>query len=60
LAALSDLPPGVQQTILHILNSFPVNYFLKVSGLLFSPSGELQPITYLEQPIEMALDQVLV
>lgn len=48
LAALNDLPSDMQQTILCILNSFPVNRFLKVSGLRLSPGGELQPITYLE------------
>ncbi len=56
LAILSELPPDMQQIVLHILNTFPVNRFLKVSGLRLSPSGELQPITYLEQPVELPLD----
>ena len=59
LTALSQLPPDMQQTVLHILNTFPVNRFLKVSGLLLSTGGELRPITYLEQPAELPLDKVL-
>ncbi len=58
LTALSELPPDMQQTILDILNSFPVNRFLKVSGLFLSPGGELQPITYLEKPSDLLLDKV--
>jgi len=53
LAALDELPDEMQQTILKILNSFPVNRFLKISGLWPSPGGEPQPITYLEQPAEL-------
>ena len=59
LTALSKLPSDVQQTVLEILNSFPVNRFLKVSGLFLTPGGELQPITYLEQPTGLSLDKVL-
>ncbi len=59
LSTLSELPPDMQQTILQILNNFPVNHFMKVSGLHLSPSGELQPITYLAQPAELPLDKVL-
>ncbi len=40
LTALSELPPKMQQTILGILDSFPVNRFLKVSGLRLSPGDE--------------------
>jgi YD repeat-containing protein len=58
LTALGELPPDIQQTVLGILNSFPVNRFLKVSGLLLSPDGELQPITYLEQPDALPLDKI--
>jgi len=58
LTALGDLPPDMQQTILGVLNSFPVNRFLKISGLLLSPGGELQPITYLEQPNALPLDKI--
>jgi hypothetical protein len=59
LTALAELPPDMQQVILHILNSFPVNQFVKVSGLQLSPGGELQPITYLEQPTGLSLEKVL-
>ncbi len=59
LTALADLPPEIQQVVLRMLNSFPVNRFLKLSGLHLSPGGELQPITYLTQPVELALDKVL-
>ncbi len=59
LTALTELSPDMQQTILHMLNTFPVNRFLKVSGLLLSPGGELQPITYLAQSAELSLDKVL-
>jgi hypothetical protein len=58
LALLTKLPPDMRQLVLKIMNSFPVNHFLKVSGLRLSPSGELQPITYLEQPAELLVDQV--
>lgn len=58
LTALSELPPDMQQTVLDILNSFPVNRFLRVSGLFLSPGGELQPITYLEKPSDLPLDKV--
>jgi len=57
LTALSELPAAIQQTILSILNSFPVNRFLKVSGLLLSPDGEWQPITFLEPPGRLPLDK---
>jgi hypothetical protein len=60
LALLGNLPAGMQQVIMDILSSFPVNRFLKLSGLRLSPGGELQPITYLEQPTELPLDEVLV
>jgi hypothetical protein len=60
LAAVSELPPDMQQTVLQILNDFPVNHFLRLSGLRLLPGGELQPITYLEQPVELPLDKVLV
>jgi len=53
LAALNQLPPEMKQTVWQILNNFPVNHFLKVSGLRLSPSGELQPITYLAQLAEL-------
>jgi hypothetical protein len=59
LAALSELPPEMQDTVLHFLTSFPVNCFLRVSGLRLTPDGELQPITYLNQPAEMPFDKVL-
>jgi hypothetical protein len=59
LATVSELPPDMQQTVLQILNDFPVNHFLKLSGLRLLPGGELQPITYLEQPAELPLDKVL-
>ncbi len=58
LTALSELPPDMQQSVLDILNSFPVNRFLRVSGLFLSPGGELQPITYLEKPGSLPLDKV--
>lgn len=58
LTALSELPSDMQQTVLAILNSFPVNCFLKVSGLFLSPGGELQPITYLEKPGSLPLDKM--
>ncbi len=59
LAALSELPSAMQETIVHILNAFPVDRFLKLSGLRLSPGGELQPITYLEPPAELPLNKVL-
>lgn len=59
LTALSELPPERQQTVLQMLNTFPVNRFLKVSGLRLSPGGELQPITYFEQPTDLPFDNVL-
>ncbi|NJN96123.1 MAG: DUF2283 domain-containing protein [Anaerolineales bacterium] len=59
LTALAELPAEMQQVVLRILNSFPVNRFLKLSGLRLVPGGELQPITYLTQPDELALDKVL-
>jgi hypothetical protein len=59
LTALAELPLEMQQIVLGILNSFPVNRFLKLSGLRLSPGGELQPITYLTQPDELTLDKVL-
>ncbi len=59
LTALTKLPLNMQQVVLDLLNSFPVNRFLKLSGLRLSPGGELQPITYLTQPTELALDKVL-
>jgi YD repeat-containing protein len=58
LTALRELPADMQQTVLGILSSFPVNRFLKVSGLLSFPDGELQPITYLEQPNGFLLDKI--
>jgi hypothetical protein len=42
-----------------MLNDFPINRFLKLSGLRLTPDSELQPITSLEQPTEMSLNQVL-
>lgn len=59
LAALNELPADMQQTVLQMLHTFPVNRFLKISGLQLSPEGELQPITYLEQPAELPFDKVL-
>ena len=59
LTALSELPAEMQQVILPMLNSFPVNRFLKLSGLRLSPGGELPPITYLEQPEAGLLDSVV-
>ncbi|HRJ40268.1 MAG TPA: DUF2283 domain-containing protein [Caldilineaceae bacterium] len=58
LTSLTTLPPNMQRTVLQMLNSFPVNHFLKVSGLALSPGGELQPITYLEQPTSLPLNTV--
>jgi hypothetical protein len=60
LTALTELPPDMGQTVLRILTSPPVNYFLKVSGLFPAPGGELQPIAYFEPPVELLLDEVLV
>lgn len=58
LTSLTTLPPNMQRTVLQMLNSFPVNHFLKVSGLAFSPGGELQPITYLERATGLPLDKI--
>ena len=60
LTALDELPPDRQQPILQMLNNFPLNRFLKISGLRLSSGGGLQPITYFEQPAEFSFDTVLV
>ncbi len=59
LTALADLPIDMQQVVLKILDSAPVNHFLKMSGLLLSPGEQLQPITYLAHPSELPLSKVL-
>jgi hypothetical protein len=59
LAALSELPPEMQQTILHLLNTPPVHHFLKLSSLRLSPGGEVQPITSLAQLAELTRPEVL-
>ncbi|MCX6050840.1 MAG: DUF2283 domain-containing protein [Chloroflexi bacterium] len=56
LTALDDLPPAMQQSVLKILHAYPVNRFLTVSGLFLTPGGDLQPITYLTQPDNLALE----
>lgn len=53
LTALTELPYGMQRTILHLLNSFPVNRFLKVSGLRLSPGDELHYPPKLHKPYTM-------
>jgi len=58
LTALDELPPVMQQTVLNILHSFPVNRFLKVSGLFLTPGGDLQPITYFTQPNDLLFEMV--
>ncbi|MBI3959304.1 MAG: hypothetical protein HY328_10890 [Chloroflexi bacterium] len=55
LTSFATLPPNMQRIVLPILNSFPVNHFLKVSGLISSPGGELQPITYFERPTNLKI-----
>lgn len=58
LTALSELPFGMRQVILEMLNTSPVNLFLKVSGLQLTPGGELQPIAYLvEQPTDLPFEK---
>lgn len=59
LTPLSNLPSDMQQTIFYILSHFPVNHFLKISGLLLSPDSDPQPITHLEQALEQPFDAVL-
>jgi hypothetical protein len=59
LTALDDLPEEMQRTVLTILQSPPVNHFLKLSGLLLAPDDTLLPITSLEQPTEASLDKIL-
>ena len=59
LTALANLPSDMQQTVLTLLNSPPVNHFLKVSGLFLAPGDQLLPITYLAQPTELPLDKIL-
>ena len=39
LSALSELPGDMQHTVLNIIQSFPVNHFLKLSGLFGTTSG---------------------
>jgi hypothetical protein len=58
LTALKHLPPEMQKIVLDILNAAPVNHFLKISGLQLTPGGELYPITFLEQPVTLAFDQI--
>lgn len=58
LTHLDDLPPTMQQTVLHILHTYPVNRFLTVSGLFLTPGGNLLPIASLLQPDNLALDLV--
>ncbi len=60
LTALTDLLPEMQHTIFHLLNNFPVNRFLKVSGLRLSPGDELQPVLYVEPWAELSFGGVLV
>ena len=55
LTAVDDLPPAILQAVMALLHSFPVNRFLRVSGLFITPNGDLQPITYLEQPDNLPL-----
>jgi len=58
LTHLDDLPPTMQQMVLHILHTYPVNRFLTVSGLFLTPGGNLLPIASLLQPDNLALDLV--
>jgi hypothetical protein len=58
LTALTNLPSEMQQTVLNLLNSPPVNHFLKVSGLFLMPGDQLLPIAYLVQPAELSFDPI--
>lgn len=58
LTALDELPPAMQQVVLKILQSFPVNHFMKIMGLYGAHAGELHPITYLEQPADLPHDLI--
>lgn len=57
LTHLTRLPPSIQQTVLQILQTSPVNQFLQLSGL-FQSGTTLQPITYLNQPTTTMLHQL--
>jgi len=47
LTTLKQFPAPMQQIILQLLQTAPVNHFLKLSGLWSTPNAP-QPITYLE------------
>lgn len=54
LTGLSDLPDSLRQTVVHLLTSSPVNYFLKVMTFYASPTQQI-PLTYVERSRELAL-----
>lgn len=57
LTALSELPTQMQEDILRILQTSPVNYVLKLSGLTL-PNGKSQPITWFEKPDKIRVDSL--
>jgi len=58
MTALNKLPEDMKHTVLNIITSFPVNRFLKMSGLLQPTYDDPQPITFLEQPKDFLLDRI--
>ena len=55
LTGVEGLPPERRDIVMRILTSAPVNRYLRISALSLPPEKRFVPITYVQQPLAMAV-----
>ena len=55
LTGVERLPPERRDIVMRILTEAPVNRYLRISALSLPPEKRFVPITYVQQPLAMAV-----